>query len=344
MKLCLPDCLIVEVSGAPFWKSPIATLVPIPYVICDSITLFALRVKGMTAIPEEDLYKFEWQRLHGVDQARLNEACQQSHYAVQWLARAARAYVPSRPDDGHTSLGWDNDLSGFLTHRLRDTSTRLGLQIPTLTLVLDRGVGSSAVQTFALSGHSEGQVRQWLGEQFGVLGFVVLALDSPPPYEIPEHPIAQGAPYDVAGLGDALVELAVWYANGQVLLNGVYNQIIERLVTALPVRCWPHHFDLATQVTLPMKNAGTMGYIGAGLSPGDEYYQEPYFYVSIYPEPDSAALPVLPAIGHWHTHEFTAAVTPAHKIQLSKDPAAEISEFLQGAVAVALKFLGDPAK
>jgi hypothetical protein len=45
-----------------------------------------------------------------------------------------------------------------------------------------------------------------------------------------------------------------------------------------------HHFDLATLTTLPARNADATGYVGVGLSPGDEYYDEPYFYVSVYPE------------------------------------------------------------
>ena len=44
----------------------------------------------------------DWVPLRGIDQRRLSEARLQAHYAVQWLARAARAYVPPQPDDEHT--------------------------------------------------------------------------------------------------------------------------------------------------------------------------------------------------------------------------------------------------
>jgi len=46
----------------------------------------------------------DWMPLRGVNQRRLSEARLQAHYAVQWLARAARAYVPPQPDDEHTNL------------------------------------------------------------------------------------------------------------------------------------------------------------------------------------------------------------------------------------------------
>lgn len=120
--------------------------------------------------------------------------------------------------------------------------------------------------------------------------------------------------------------------------------MIERKLAASPVYCWPHHFDLATQIKLPIRNADTTGDIGVGFSPGDEYYDEPYFYVSVYPEPDPAILPMLPAMGHWHTHEFTAGVKPAHKILTATDQASETDNFLQGAAAIALKILGEASK
>jgi hypothetical protein len=44
--------------------------------------------------------------LIGVDEAGPSRTRVQAHSAVQWLARAARAYIPVRPNDGHTNLGW----------------------------------------------------------------------------------------------------------------------------------------------------------------------------------------------------------------------------------------------
>src|ERR1700687_5123272 len=59
----------------------------------------------------------DWRPLRGVDHGRLSEARLQAHYAAQWLARAARAFIPPQPDDGHTNLGWDHAFGGFTTHR-----------------------------------------------------------------------------------------------------------------------------------------------------------------------------------------------------------------------------------
>jgi hypothetical protein len=156
---------------------------------------------------------------------------------------------------------------------------------------------------------------------------------------MPAHAVSQGAVYGPAGLSDALAEHAAWFGNAGLSLGSIQRQMIGRKLAASPVRCWPHHFDLATLTTLPARNADATGYVGAGLSPGDEYYDEPYFYVSVYPEPDPAALPGLPTLGHWHLRDFVAAVATAHKIVAAKNQQAETDDFLRAAVDGAIKVL-----
>jgi hypothetical protein len=280
----------------------------------------------------------DWMPLRGIDQRRLSEARLQAHYAVQWLGRAARAYVPPQPDDEHTNLGWDGALDGFTTHPLKDGAW-LSLKITDLTLALHVGEGRTQVQSFSLDGRSDAQARQWLSEQLGAQGLDAHALDAPSPHEMPAHAISQGAPYGPAGLRDALAELAAWFGNAALLIGSIQRQMIGRKLAASPARCWPHHFDLATLTTLPARSPDATRYVGAGLSPGDEHYDEPYFYVSVYPEPDPAALPSLPTLGHWHLRDFVAAVATAHKIVAAKNPQAETDEFLRAAVDGAIKVL-----
>jgi hypothetical protein len=211
------------------------------------------------------------------------------------------------------------------------------LKITDLTLALHVGKGSTHVQSLSLDGHSEAHARQWLREQLSARGLDVHALDAPSPYEMPAHAISQGAAYGPAGLTDALAELAAWFGNAALLLGSIQRQMIGRKFAASPLRCWPHHFDLATLTTLPARNSDTIRYVGAGLSPGDEYYGEPYFYVSVYPEPDPAALPSLPTLGHWHLRDFMAAIATAHKIVAAKSQQAETDDFLRAAIDGGIK-------
>jgi hypothetical protein len=100
------------------------------------------------------------------------------------------------------------------------------------------------------------------------------------------------------------------------------------------VRCWPHHFDLDCLLDL-----GRGRSIGLGFSPGDQYCDEPYFYVTIFPEPRIPSLPLLPPLGHWHSHEFVAALAPAHKVVAARDQAYDTEAFFAAALDAALKAL-----
>ena len=280
----------------------------------------------------------KWRPIRGIDKGLLSEARLQAHYAVQWLARVARGYIPPQPDDSHTSLMWDDANGGFKTQPLKNGAW-LSLQVSNLTLALKGSDGPGSADSVFLSGRTDPEVRQWLGGHFGKLNIDATLLDAPSPYEIPFHAIAKGVPYNAIASIDALAELASWFANANALLASIQQRLIKRQLATSPVCCWPHHFDLATLTTLPKHAADATGYVGVGLSPGDEYYDEPYFYVSVYPKPDPATLPSLPMFGHWHTHEFMAAIVPAHKIIGSKNQEAETDEFLRCAVDTALEIL-----
>ena len=268
-----------------------------------------------------------WRPLRGVDRSQLREARLQAHHATQWLARAARACIPARPDDAHTSLGWDDRLDGFTTHALRD-GVRLGLKIadPAL-IVLDNG----GAPTLRLDGQRDAAAREWLGARIAALGFDPAGLDAPAPYTIPAHAVADGGTYAVGGLADAFAELAAWFANADRTLDGVRTAMAGRGFAASAVRCWPHHFDIATLALLDAIGVDHVRSANAGLSPGDDWYDEPYFYVSPYPYPDAARLPALPPLGHWHMRGFTAAIAPATLILATRDREAESIAFLRAA-------------
>ena len=279
--------------------------------------------------------KSQWRPIGGVDPVRLKEARLQAHYALQWLARAARAYIPPQPDDSHTCLHWDGAGDTFATQTFT-SGTRILLQIPTLTLTVQSDEGVAGSQLLALDGQTDAQVRHWLGKQLEARHLAPSALDDPAPYEIPPHAIAQGAAYEGRADADGLANLAAWYADAATLIEDVRAHLAGQRLEVSTLCCWPHHFDLAILAMVPAGLSAEPGLIGVGLSPGDEYYDEPYFYVSIYPEPDPAMFPPLPVIGKWHTRDFTAAVATAPMILAAKNPPVEMGAFLHDAVAAAL--------
>ena len=251
-----------------------------------------------------------WRPVGLADFARLHAARMQAHYATQWLARTARAYIPPEPDDSHTNLDWNDSFNGFITHPFAKDQA-LGLRLPDLTLALLKA--RQTVQSLSLHGHSDAEVRDWLGVRMRELKLSPEALDKALPYELPPHPLAQGGRYDAA-LVEPLRELAAWYANGFHALGGLRKRLVSHGLPAPEVRLWPHHFDLDCLTVIGDGAAYAVPTMGAGFSSGDHYYDEPYFYLSLYPRPELAALPKLDPPGHWHTQEFLAAVASASAI------------------------------
>jgi hypothetical protein len=102
------------------------------------------------------------------------------------------------------------------------------------------------------------------------------------------------------------------------------------------VRCWPHHFDIATLIEFAPPQGGDSGRsIGVGLSPGDSSYPEPYFYVTPWPYPNDPPLPDLAARGEWHTEGWLGAVLTAPSVIAAGSAEAQaqcVDEFVESAL------------
>ena len=96
---------------------------------------------------------------------------------------------------------------------------------------------------------------------------------------------------------------------------------------------------MATLITLETGPDGSaLRSVGVGLSPGDHFYAEPYWYVSPWPHPERspARLPELPAGGHWHGEGFTAAILTGTQLLTGGTDASQrerLQRFLDAAIA-----------
>ena len=109
------------------------------------------------------------------------------------------------------------------------------------------------------------------------------------------------------------------------------------------MRCWPHHFDVASLITLDAgADAEEARTIGVGFSPGDGSYDQPYFYVTPWPYPEADDLPSLAGGAHWHTEGWIGAVLTAERvISVPADGQRRaIGQALEGGVAACRMLLG----
>jgi hypothetical protein len=236
------------------------------------------------------------------------------HAAAQWPSRVGRALLPARADDSHSNLGWDEAHGGLFSHRIEAGGRRLTVGVAFADFSLQVVDVSSSASTFSLlllDGKTEDEVRDWLG---AALGIGAERLDFPLPYDLPAPELGTSEPFSNHGLEGAMHELGRWYANAALSLSEVHHARRGETPGPSPVRCWPHHFDIATLVALEAGDPEHARSIGVGFAPGDAAVAEPYFYVNPWPVPDPRADPVIPAPGHWHTQGFTGAVATAADI------------------------------
>jgi hypothetical protein len=242
-----------------------------------------------------------WRDLGGVSPATLVDARLQAHHAAQIIVSAAISYLPRRDDDSHTNLEW-LPAQGVLGTNVIEPKRgwRLGLRIDGLELVaLEAGRERS---TFPLHGKRLPDALVWLTNALTAAELDAARLTTEKHYEIPHHAVADGAAYDWHG-GQPFRELAKVYHDASIITADLQ----ERTPGASDPRCWPHHFDLATLITLQKASDGSARTIGVGLSPGDDSYAEPYFYVTPYPYPAAELLAPLD-VGHWHTAGWLGGV------------------------------------
>ncbi len=233
-----------------------------------------------------------------------------SHSAVQWASRAARANLPARDDDSHSNLGWDDPHFALLSHPL-DSAQRFQLGFGFRDAALLWLEAGKRVDSLSLQGREDARAKSWCDEHLAAAGLQGTD-QAEMPYELPSVDYA-----DLAGAGIELEVLGAWFAAAQSALENLLLTFGSHAVAPAQVRCWPHHYDLATLLMLEEGDPEIARSIGVGLSPGDASYAQPYFYCTPWPAP--AHLPDAPEPTHWHTEGFTSLVCEASRLNESVD-------------------------
>jgi hypothetical protein len=262
----------------------------------------------------------------------LRDARVQLHWAVQVLSAAADRWLPPQPDDSHTNMEWLPE-PGALVGNAMASGVRLALALRSFELRALQGDRTAAA--LALTGRTLTDAMQWADAQ-------IASAEGGPPrgvrardYEMPEHPVrSAGAVFSPDPA--ALAELGGWLTHADLVLREVAAR--ERL--ALPVRIWPHHFD-AGSISFLDEPGPSSRQIGFGLSPGDPYYEQPYFYVTAFPLPSGPQFLPLAGGGFWRDQPpFVGAILLGSSIAAASDPLTASRSFLDAAVAASRTLIG----
>ena len=245
-----------------------------------------------------------WSRAGSLAPSALSEAALELHCAVQLIASAGRTFVEPRADHTHMAMSWDQKRRSFVGAPFAGAYPfRVALRPTDLTLqLLDRT--DQALGSLPLAGHPRAHAYDWLA-----LGLATY-MGGPPPrleapdYDMPTHPVAAGAPFSGAREAERAA-LAALYAGAA----GLLAELARDRSDASAVTCWPHHFDIATLITMePEAPDRPARSVGVGMAPFGTGSDGWYWYVSPWPRPDPDALPPLEPPGTWHVDGWTGAM------------------------------------
>ena len=278
-----------------------------------------------------------WQTLGAVPVADLVDAKVQLHWAAQIVAAFGNALLQPQPDDSQSNLGWVDPLGALCSHPTSD-GWSVGLRLVDLTLLF-LAPNNCIQKEFGLSGQTLLQGFEWLTETYShASGAMLTKPFALRDYDMPPHPVGRNAIFQLSH-GAPFQEFHYWYGNAHKVIRAV----TEKWKEASPIRCWPHYFDIATLVSLPLpQNGGATGTVGCGMSSGDASYAEPYLYVTVWPYPEKETLPDL-TVGKWHTEGFVAAVLTASDLIASgqtETQAERVHQFFQKSSELAFDALG----
>jgi hypothetical protein len=277
----------------------------------------------------------DWETLGGVEPRGLIEVRLQLHWLAQAAAAVGKQLLAHRPDFSEQSFQWSAELRALVQDPVAGKRPfRAGLRPspPALLLASD---DSEILRELPLDGRTVEEAYEWMRARVEELLGRPLEQPLERPGEMPRHPLADGARCSFPS-AEAGAELGRYFAGADRLLR----RVRDRNPGASAVRCWPHHFDIATAIALDAAaDAETARSIGAGLSPGDERLGEPYFYVLPWPAPRDD-LPGLAGGGWWHTQGWTGAVLEASRFTgTGADQAKQAESFLDSAVAACRRLL-----
>jgi len=278
-----------------------------------------------------------WKTSTSLAPEKLIEPSLELHWAAQFLASVGQTFAEPSDDDSHRAMEWDPQRRAFVSSPFAGAYPfRVGLRPEDLTLLLlDRT--PEALGSLPLAGKTRDEGYEWLS-----LGLATYMGGAPPiierpEFDIPEHPVGDRTPFSSAYTDEHRALAALYGGSSEIL-----GELVAGRDDAAPIRCWPHHFDLATLLTVATDADGSAtSTVGVGLAPMGGGYESWYWYVTPWPYPDPSALPELTGAGAWHTEGWTGAVLTGEEI-VKLDEAARrqaVQSFVKEAVETATRAL-----
>ncbi|MAE82567.1 MAG: hypothetical protein CMB80_07535 [Flammeovirgaceae bacterium] len=278
---------------------------------------------------------FSWIPLTSIDPEEIKYARIQLHQSIQNVSAVGRKFLDQSAGDVNATLTWVPGHRRMAGKWVKgDISFRSSISLEEFTIYLvDEKV--QTLSSFNCNDKTQTQLMLWLEEQIGKFGLEAKNLTLNLPYELPKEVLEVGNPFDLESLRGAK-ELTKYFHNAYITIR----EFREQFSAAGEINIWPHHFDMAMNVLL--RDTGdpeTNTQISLGMSPGDDQFESPYFYVNCWPHVDTRNLPQLSNNAMWISEEWTGAVLLSKHLQNAKNQEDITRTFLAEASTILMNDL-----
>ncbi|MEM6807147.1 MAG: hypothetical protein AAF696_37440, partial [Bacteroidota bacterium] len=212
-----------------------------------------------------------WKSVNSIPKLELGPSRLELHHALQIPAILARSFLGQHNEDIHANLAWEERFGALMSRPIlaSEEELRVGLVLEKLELIFWR---ENIILRFPFKGRNWEAAWNWVKENLPEFGLdpAKIMMEQPYASDLPNFPTQDGTDFSF-GNPEVYSYFSSFYANTQYILGETLKTVSE----ASEIRCWPHHFDMASLLDL-----GEGKSIGLGMSPGDGTYEEPYFYIT----------------------------------------------------------------
>jgi len=272
--------------------------------------------------------KLAWKQVERIDQKELSKVREELHMAVQLVGAFPRNYLAHDPTDANASLIWNSKILSFESQSVKNKNGNVKLGLIVNEFKLYFSVNEKEHSSLNLNDKSINDSTEWVKSELSKLDFDGNLYNLNLPYEIESYDYK----LTLNPINQSLEVFSALYSNMYQALVGVVEQEPE----AFDIRCWPHHFDLATLLPIEKDDAGELSKsIGIGFSPGDERTNEPYYYINIWP---NVALEILEKHslqnGYWNKTGWAGALLTYSELLQQEDQTNLLNDYLNSVLGI----------
>jgi len=284
----------------------------------------------------------DWQQLTVTEKEQLNEATKQLHHAAQFPATFGHNLLSESADDSQSSLHWVPNIHALSSQEVNlKRRVRMAVAYDTFELILI-DENEEVLGVFPLSGQTLTTAMSFVRTQARELGLKGKEIEPIQHFELPDHPLKQGAPFQMVS-PSIHQELARYRRDATLVLQAIAGEYEY----ASDVATWPHHFDTASLLTVKFDDqSNAQKTIGMGMAIPDSLCDEHYFYVSHWVKEGNDinydTLPSLPSGAQWKTEDWKGAILPISAVIAAGEAAEQCKltdSFLRQAIKASLDLL-----